>query len=163
MIRSDFGEVQYESAMRKSTGATGTISYCAPEVLRRIAPDGPYGNFTFKSDIFSLGMILYFLCFATLPYRYANVLHEEREDTESLRVEITQWEGFNDERRLRPELPEKLYAFLQRLLSADPKDRPTADEVNNCIRTGAGLDDRPESLNRRNSMTAEELTPGRRI
>jgi serine/threonine protein kinase len=164
MCRSDFGEVQYESTMRKSTGATGTISYCAPEVLRRIAPDGPYGNFTFKSDIFSLGMILYFLCFATLPYKFANVLHEEREDVESLRAEITQWEGFfDDERKLRPELPEKLYAFLNRLLSIQPEDRPTADEVNNGIRTGAGLDDRLESASRWNSMTPEELTPGRRI
>jgi serine/threonine protein kinase len=164
MSRSDFGEVQYESTIRKSTGATGTISYCAPEVLRRIAPDGPYGNFTFKSDIFSLGMILYFLCFATLPYRFANVLHEEREDVESLRAEITQWEGFfDDERKLRPELPEKLYAFLKRLLSIEPEDRPTADEVNNGIRTGAGLDNRTDLPSRRNSMTPEELTPGRRI
>jgi serine/threonine protein kinase len=164
VLVSDFGEVQYESTMRKSTGATGTISYCAPEVLRRIAPDGPYGNFTFKSDIFSLGMILYFLCFATLPYRFADVLHEEREDVESLRAEITQWEGFfDDERRLRPELPEKLYAFLKRLLSIQPEDRPTADEVNNGIRTGVVVDDRPESSNKRNSIALEELTPGRRI
>lgn len=35
VLVSDFGEVQMESASRKSTGATGTISYCAPEVLRR--------------------------------------------------------------------------------------------------------------------------------
>src|SRR5436305_189934 len=147
--------------MRKSTGATGTISYCAPEVLRQIAPDGPYGNFTFKSDIFSLGMILYFLCFATLPYQSANVLHEEREDAENLRTEITQWEGFfDDEQKLRPELPEELYAFLKRLLSVHPEDRPTADEVKNGIRRGAGLDDRPDFPARRNSTTPEELTPG---
>jgi serine/threonine protein kinase len=109
-------------------------------------------------------MILYFLCFATLPYRFANVLHEEKEDVESLRAEITQWEGFfDDERKLRPDLPEKLYAFLRRLLSVQPEDRPTADEVNNGIRTGAGLDDRPDFPGRRNSTTPEELTPGRRI
>ncbi|KAF3924764.1 Endoribonuclease [Arthrobotrys entomopaga] len=35
VLVSDFGEVQRENAKRKSTGATGTISYCAPEVLRR--------------------------------------------------------------------------------------------------------------------------------
>ncbi|KAF3903962.1 Endoribonuclease [Orbilia brochopaga] len=35
VLVSDFGEVQREDATRKSTGATGTISYCAPEVLRR--------------------------------------------------------------------------------------------------------------------------------
>ncbi|KAF3941177.1 Endoribonuclease [Dactylella cylindrospora] len=35
VLVSDFGEVQRENTTRKSTGATGTISYCAPEVLRR--------------------------------------------------------------------------------------------------------------------------------
>jgi serine/threonine protein kinase len=32
---SDFGEVQQVNQVRTSTGTTGTISYCAPEVLRR--------------------------------------------------------------------------------------------------------------------------------
>ena len=161
VLVSDFGEVQYESATRKSTGATGTISYCAPEVLQRIAPGGPLGNFTFKSDIFSLGMILHFLCFANLPYRCSDVLHEEREDIEALRIEIVSWQGFNDLRRLRPELPDKLYEFLKRLLSLDPDDRPTAEEVHHGIRTG-GLDEQTE-LRRRNSASPEELTPGRRV
>ena len=164
VLVSDFGEVQYESATRKSTGATGTISYCAPEVLRRLAPDGPLGNFTFKSDIFSLGMILYFLCFATLPYRYANVLNEEKEDVDSLRAEIIQWEGFFDnEKKLRPELPDALYAFLKKLLSISPDDRPSADDVHTALRTGAGLQEHPERPNRRNSTAPEELTPGHRI
>lgn len=35
VLVSDFGEVQMENSMRSSTGATGTISYCAPEVLKR--------------------------------------------------------------------------------------------------------------------------------
>ena len=35
VLVSDFGEVQMENAARKSSGATGTISYCAPEVLQR--------------------------------------------------------------------------------------------------------------------------------
>lgn len=161
VLVSDFGEVQYEDTARKSTGATGTISYCAPEVLRRISPGGPFGNFTFKSDIFSLGMILHFLCFADLPYRYSDVLHEEREDVEQLRKEITAWGGFNDQRQLRPELPQKLYAFLKRLLSIDPDHRPVAEEVHNGIRTG-GLEEMP-ALHRRNSVSPEELTPGRRI
>ena len=161
VLVSDFGEVQYEYTARKSTGATGTISYCAPEVLRRVSPDGPFGNFTLKSDIFSLGMILHFLCFADLPYRCSDVLHEEREDVEELREEITSWAGFNDHRKLRPELPQKLYAFLKRLLSIDPDHRPTAEEVHNGIRTG-GLEEMPD-LRRRNSASPEELTPGRRI
>lgn len=161
VLVSDFGEVQYEYATRKSTGATGTISYCAPEVLRRISPGGPFENFTSKSDIFSLGMILHFLCFANLPYSSANVLHEEREDIDELRAEIMSWEGFDDQRKLRPELPAALYAFLKRLLSLDADQRPSADDVLQVVSSGR-LDDIP-AARRRNSMEPEELTPGRRI
>ncbi|KAL2013357.1 hypothetical protein VTN00DRAFT_882 [Thermoascus crustaceus] len=139
VLVSDFGEVQYENTVRKSTGATGTVSYCAPEVLRREYPNGPYGNFTFKSDVFSLGMILYFLCFAQLPYRNADIINEEKEDLDQLREEISQWTGFDDARRMRPDLPEKLYTFLKRLLSVDPDKRPTADEVLNGIQAGVNI------------------------
>ena len=162
VLVSDFGEVQYENAARKSTGATGTISYCAPEVLQRVSHDGPYGNFTFKSDIFSLGMILHFLCFANLPYVSANVLFEEREDADRLRHEIIGWSGFDDHRRLRPELPQELYTFLKRLLSIDPESRPSADDVNQGIMTGRLSDTLPQ-FRRRSSAAAEELTPGRRV
>lgn len=161
VLVSDFGEVQYEYAARRSTGATGTISYCAPEVLRRIAPGGPYGNFTAKSDIFSLGMILHFLCFANLPYRASNVLHEENEDVDELRAEIMGWSGFDEHRKLRPELPDALYAFLKRLLSLAPDMRPTADDVLQVVTSGR-LDDIP-TARRKNSMEPEELTPGKRI
>ncbi|KAK6364636.1 putative serine/threonine-protein kinase iks1 [Exophiala oligosperma] len=162
VLVSDFGEVQYEYATRKSTGATGTISYCAPEVLRRLSPGGPYQNFTSKSDIFSLGMILHFLCFATLPYNCSDVLHEEREDVDSLRAEILGWEGFHDDqRKRRPDLPAALYTFLRRLLSLDPELRPSADDVLQVVSSGR-LDDIP-AVRRRGSMEPEELTPGRRI
>lgn len=141
VLVSDFGEVQSQDAVRRSTGATGTVSYCAPEVLRREYPDGPFRNFTFKSDIFSLGMILYFLCFAQLPYSNAELVNEEKEDIEQLREEITQWAGFDDVRRMRPELPEKLYVFLERLLSVDPNRRPSADDVLNGIQAGVNMND----------------------
>ncbi|KAI0907196.1 kinase-like domain-containing protein [Ustulina deusta] len=125
---SDFGEVQPRNAVRKSTGTTGTISYCAPEVLKMDA-SGRFGNFTVKSDVFSLGMILYFLCFGRLPYRNANVVHEELEDIDELRAEIADWKGFVDERRERPDLPSKLYQLLKKMLALDPGERPSATEV----------------------------------
>ncbi|KAE8149271.1 kinase-like domain-containing protein [Aspergillus avenaceus] len=137
VLVSDFGEVQAQDAMRLSTGATGTVSYCAPEVLRREFPGGPFGNFTFKSDIFSLGMVLYFLCFAQLPYRNADLIHEEREDLDRLREEISQWAGFDDARRMRPDLPQQLYTFLERLLSVNPDRRPSADDILNGLQVGA--------------------------
>jgi serine/threonine protein kinase len=136
---SDFGEVQPENVVRKSTGSTGTISYCAPEVLRR-DPTGRYGNFTTKSDIFSLGMILYFMCFGRLPYRSANAVQEELEDVDLLRAEITDWKGFQDERRERPDLPSKLYQLLKKLLATNPTDRPSANEVLSVMRNESTLD-----------------------
>ncbi|KAE8366181.1 kinase-like domain-containing protein [Aspergillus caelatus] len=141
VLVSDFGEVQAQDSIRLSTGATGTVSYCAPEVLRREYPGGPFGNFTFKSDIFSLGMILYFLCFAQLPYSNADLIHEEREDLDRLREEISQWAGFDYARRMRPELPEQLYTFLERLLSVNPDRRPSADDVLNGLQAGASVNE----------------------
>ncbi|KAL4922544.1 kinase-like domain-containing protein [Aspergillus aurantiobrunneus] len=140
VLVSDFGEVQPQDAIRMSTGATGTVSYCAPEVLRREYPDGPFANFTFKSDIFSLGMILYFLCFAQLPYRNADLIHEEREDLDKLREEIMDWAGF-DQGRMRSDLPEQLYTFLRRLLSVNPDVRPSADEVLSGLEVGASANE----------------------
>ena len=141
VLVSDFGEVQLENMIRKSSGATGTISYCAPEVLRREQVSGAYANFTTKSDIFSLGMILYFLCFAKLPYINADSLNEENEDLEQLRDEITGWGGIHDERNLRPDLPEKLYTFLRRLLSLVPEMRPSTEDILIGIKTGSGVDE----------------------
>jgi serine/threonine protein kinase len=129
---SDFGEVQHENVSRKSTGSTGTISYCAPEVIQTDA-SGRYGNFTTKSDIFSLGMILYFMCFGKLPYRSANALQEELEDIDDLRAEISQWGGFHDERRERSDLPSRLYQLLKKLLSLNPAERPSANDVLNAM------------------------------
>jgi serine/threonine protein kinase len=146
VLVSDFGEVQSEDQMRQSTGATGTISYCSPEVLRRDPVTGRLGNFTTKSDIFSLGMILHFLCFAKLPYRNADSLNDENEDIDLLRDEIIGWSGLEDLKSVRPDLPEELYKFLRRLLSLDPSKRPTAEDILQGIKTGSGLEEAPEEV-----------------
>jgi serine/threonine protein kinase len=140
---SDFGEVQAENAVRNSSGSTGTISYCAPEVLTRDPVSGRYGNFTTKSDIFSLGMILYFMCFGRLPYKSANTVQEELEDADLLRAEIIDWKGFQDERRERPDLPSKLYQLLKQMLALDPLQRPTAVEVLSAMKTDSHTDGVP--------------------
>ena len=162
VLVSDFGEVQVIDMVRKSTGATGTISYCAPEVLRR-QPSGEYGNFTTKSDIFSLGMILYFICFAQLPYSSADILDEDNEDLDELREEITSWSGLRDERKLRPDLPEQLYTFLRRLLSLDPDERPSAEAILLGIKTGAGLDRISDTRPRSGAKIFEDLRSDSRI
>ncbi|KAF1967109.1 kinase-like protein [Bimuria novae-zelandiae CBS 107.79] len=141
VLVSDFGEVQAANVTRKSTGATGTISYCAPEVLKHVVPHGPLGNFTTKSDIFSLGMIVYFMCFARLPYAEADGIDEDAEDLDALRTEISQWPGFDDDRRVRGDLPEKLYRSLKHLLALDPDERPTTEEILRALKTPSLLDE----------------------
>ncbi|KAF2482415.1 Ca2+/calmodulin-dependent protein kinase [Neohortaea acidophila] len=136
VVISDFGEVQAAGAQRGSTGATGTISYCAPEVLQKSPVDGTFGSFTTKSDIFSLGMIVYFMCFGRLPYNNADNINEENEDLDELRAEITKWPGFDDQLRARSDLPEKLYKYLKRLLSVDPNQRPSTSDILESINTG---------------------------
>ena len=162
VLVSDFGEVQVVDMVRKSTGATGTISYCAPEVLRRHS-SGVYGNFTRKSDIFSLGMILYFLCFARLPYIHADIINEENEDLDQLRDEITAWSGLHEERKLRPDLPEQLYTFLRQLLSLDPEERPTAEAILLGIKTNTGLDRISDSRPRPTGLMFDDLRNDSRI
>ncbi|TGZ83731.1 kinase-like protein [Ascodesmis nigricans] len=140
VLVSDFGEVQQVDQIRNSTGATGTISYCAPEVLTREFPGGNYGNFTEKSDVFSLGMILHFMCFGRLPYVGADSRHEENEDLDALRAEITAWKGLDDFKHLRSDLPERLYHSLKTLISPDPAHRPSAADILLGIEIGIGED-----------------------
>lgn len=141
VLVSDFGEVQSANVARNSSGATGTISYCAPEVLRQEQPGGPYGNFTTKSDIFSLGMIVYFMCFARLPYRNADGIDEDNEDLEQLRAEISTWAGIDDEHRVRSDLPEKLYRSLKRLLALNPDERPATEEILHVLKSPSVFDE----------------------
>ena len=163
VLVSDFGEVQRENMVRRSTGATGTISYCAPEVLRREHSSGAYGNFTTKSDIFSLGMILYFLCFAELPYHHADNLNEENEDLDKLREEIATWSGLEDQKSLRPDLPDRLYRSLRRLLSLNPLERPSAEDILHGIKSGTGLEGKLDSRPRPGNHLFDETRTSSRI
>lgn len=141
VLISDFGEIQPSGQKRHSTGATGTISYCAPEVLQLDVTSGQFGEFTFKSDIFSLGMIVYFMCFGRLPYSNADDINAEREDLYQLRAEISKWKGLDDRAHNRAELPDQLYKYLKSLLSVDPSERPSTGEILAKISSGSGLND----------------------
>ncbi|KAH0593708.1 hypothetical protein MHUMG1_08459 [Metarhizium humberi] len=125
---TNFGKVQRKSAIEDLTGAPRTISYYAPELLTQDASP-QFDNLTASSNIFSLGLILHFLCFNRLPYRNTDVGDNIFEDRNELRAEIIRWKGFQDENRERPDLPEKLYQLLKRTLAVDPAERPTASEV----------------------------------
>ena len=137
VLVSDFGEMQGVSVRRSSnaTGYTGTLSFAAPEVIYR-DEHGMLGDFTVKSDVFSLGMVMFFMCFGRLPYRHANLNEDAKEDLDSLRDEVLGWRGLKSEKKERSHLPEKLYENLQLLLSRDPVQRLTTEEILRRLRGG---------------------------
>ena len=138
VLVSDFGEMQATAEERASTGYTGTISYCAPEVVQRDIVNGRFGRFTEKSDVFSLGAIVYFICFGRGPFTGAgaNDDDEENEDIDLLREQISQWTGLHGARNDRGDLPDQLYTFLEMLLAVDPAQRPTTEDILKSIKIG---------------------------
>lgn len=78
LLVSDFGESIYfkQNSHQLRSGNTGTLEYCAPELLK-VDASGQLHDFTFASDIYSLGMILYYLCFGKLPYKTEGDVKEE--------------------------------------------------------------------------------------
>jgi len=92
LIISDLGQSQRSSssAASRRTGCTGTVRFTAPEMLQEVCSDGSVAgggystrrqfvvsDWTFEADIWSLGAILYCLCFSAVPW-------EETEDLEEL-------------------------------------------------------------------------------
>ncbi|CDO95273.1 unnamed protein product [Kluyveromyces dobzhanskii CBS 2104] len=60
-VIGDFGESQLYGQLRDATGSTGTLEFVAPELTKG-------AQFSFKSDIYAFGMILYFVIIGQLPF-----------------------------------------------------------------------------------------------
>merc|ERR1712176_124922 len=68
-LLSDFGTATAlgePPASSSARGYTGTVEYTAPELLR--SQGDPREQYTEKSDMWSLGIVLYAMCFSTLPF-----------------------------------------------------------------------------------------------
>jgi serine/threonine protein kinase len=73
-------------AGRTRTGATGTLEFMAPELIA-VDDHGRYlPNFSPKADMWSLGLLFYFLCYSRLPYH-------NLDDVTELKKEILEFEG----------------------------------------------------------------------
>lgn len=151
VLVSDFGEGQVEGRRRTGTGSTGTLEYCSPELLARpgINTNGSgeeeLGQFSKKTDIFSLGMILHYLCFSRLPY--SNVW-QEKGDLEALTEEVRLFPGFDEalsnSKFHRTDLG-PLVDLIACMLSLNPQNRPDAHQVLFVLEEFA------ETINRQNS------------
>jgi serine/threonine protein kinase len=135
IMLTNFGISQSPHITRELDEGTRSISYRAPETLI----EGSYEHRSPEADIFSLGMTVFFLCFSDLPYQYADVQDEGREDFEYLREEILRWGGLPWMSRVRPELPDRLYKYLQAMVITEPSFRPTATDMLRSMQTGDDL------------------------
>ncbi|XP_049341882.1 MAP/microtubule affinity-regulating kinase 3-like isoform X9 [Astyanax mexicanus] len=88
------------------TSLCGTPNYCAPEVLCGKSYDGK------KSDVWSLGVILYTMVTGELPFNYENILYLQKK---TLQYSIPVEKSCRD--------------FISYMLQYDPFTRPSVTEV----------------------------------
>ncbi|KAF9126934.1 putative serine/threonine-protein kinase iks1 [Mortierella sp. GBA39] len=126
ILITDFGECEIsdQAAKRDRTGATGTLEFLAPELLS-VDANGRYTDeFSFKGDMWSLGMVLYYLCYSRLPYTQiddVDILKEEIREFKSITLPV-------DESSDRV-VPEELKILIRVLLSTDKSKRPSCDDI----------------------------------
>lgn len=105
---TDFGIARITASSKTKTGVVlGTPSYMSPEQLSGKHVDG-------RSDIFSLGVMLYEMLTGTRPFKGDSMA--------TLMFQIAN-EPHPDIREHRPELPESVAKLLDRMLAKDPETR----------------------------------------
>jgi hypothetical protein len=112
IVLMDFGAGGEQRLLAGQRLISGTPRYLPPEVL-----DGaPLGM---QSDLYSLGVLLYLLASARLPYA----------ETDWVTLREAQRRGVPPLRGLYPELDPALCALIERCLVANPAQRPASAQV----------------------------------
>jgi serine/threonine protein kinase len=113
----DFGlakPVGSESELTKSGTMVGTPAYMSPEQARGLKVDH-------RTDLFSLGAVLYRLCTGKTPFAGEHVMAV---------LAALMTEEPTPVRDLNPNIPESLAVFIHQLLAKKPEARPqTANDV----------------------------------
>jgi DNA helicase-2/ATP-dependent DNA helicase PcrA len=109
---TDFGLARFIKSGAISTSTAGTPVYMAPEAWS--------GNFNEKSDIWSIGVILYELLTGTLPFLDDNL--------DGLKKKIDK-NTFLVPTMLRPDTPEYIEDVILKSLKRDYRARPVAYEL----------------------------------
>jgi serine/threonine-protein kinase len=130
------GDAALSSSLTVDGSLFGTPAYMAPERFRR----GAYGT---KSDIYSLGTVLYEMLSGRLPFMPSTP------DPLALMALQTEEEPPPLE-QFAPDVPPGMERLVREALSPSPDNRPTADEFArrlslNSPDTFTPLDDEPEA------------------
>ena len=111
----DFGIAKSKdiTSLTKTGSVLGTIHYLAPEQIQM-------GEITFKSDIYSLGVICYELVTGVKPF-YA-------EEEEYILSKIIS-DKATSPIKLREDIPKDLNVIILNMMEKDPKSRPEIEDI----------------------------------
>lgn len=138
---SDFGLARTidDSSMTQSGQIIGTPLYMSPEQIRG-------GSLDHRTDLFSLGSVLYTICGGHPPFRATNTMAVLRRVTDDKPRPLSE---------LIPETPDGLCAVIEGLLAKQPDDRPdSAREVADLLLTCLDSSRTARILRRRRSSRA---------
>uniref|UniRef100_A0A8D2I0N2 non-specific serine/threonine protein kinase n=1 Tax=Urocitellus parryii TaxID=9999 RepID=A0A8D2I0N2_UROPR len=106
----DFGLSMSFTPGQKLTGFRGTLLYSAPEMVKGKGFEGP------PADVWSLGVSLYFMLSGTRPFKMST--------TEGLKKRILEVSY-----SIPPHVSEEASDLIQQILTLDPKQRPTLEQI----------------------------------
>ncbi|CCK73562.1 protein kinase IKS1 NDAI_0G05790 [Naumovozyma dairenensis CBS 421] len=139
VVIGDLGESQMEGEARIGTGATGTLEFTAPEVIisdtmKRVATGmgRDYNEYTYAADIYSLGMICYFIIFGELPFNSELNIPELKEKVKSFKFNKRAMLEQHRSLKLLP-IDHRIFDLMESLLSPSVSTRPTAKEVEDLL------------------------------
>ncbi|KAJ1978617.1 putative serine/threonine-protein kinase iks1 [Dimargaris verticillata] len=129
VILSDFGECVDTAhiEMRKRTGATGTLEFMAPELIQLDTQGQFLDEYSVKADVWSLGMILHYLCYSCLPYSQIENVDLLRQEILAFRTQQLATPG--DPLTSAAAIPTELIMLMHWTLQPDPTQRPTVLEL----------------------------------
>ncbi len=118
-VITDFGLARTidDATMTRTGVITGTPEYMSPEQARGDAVD-------FKSDVFSLGSVLYTLCTGFAPFRALTPFGVLRRITDDQPRPV---------REVNSETPAWLCSIIAELHAKAPSERPTAEKANSLL------------------------------
>lgn len=134
VVIGDLGESQMAGESRSATGCTGTLEFTAPEVIITTSSDHAgvgrqsYNEYTFASDMYSLGMIAYFVVFGSLPFPTDDELDEMRKKIKLFRITKDHMIKRHHSLNLN-QIDTRIFDIIESLLENDPLKRPTAIEL----------------------------------
>ncbi|KAH8582540.1 kinase domain-containing [Cryptosporidium sp. chipmunk genotype I] len=109
-------------------GFTGTVEYTAPELLTKDEKGNFTGEYNIYSDIWSLGITVYKLCYNEVPFRVDTRNGLDPEDPEECIKAI--FRGMNNlEFPNIPNRTNELKFLIRSMLDPNPINRPNTDDI----------------------------------